>query len=393
MMKKLVVGLLLVVRARSPRLGPVSGCADACADLREICGQCTDRTYAEACRQVVNEGNDDVCTGQAADFAQFCQAVTAERRRRRRLRPRHGAVRRLLRGSGQQRQPLRHLQRRLRPGHGHLLRGGHLRGDLPVGFVPAPTTPASIPQRPQTVAAAATRRPAAPARCAARGVRDGMRPEHAHGVRRRLRRFSPRRAPLRAVRQRLRAGDVCSAGAAPAAAARAHRLRRHLREHRERPQPLRRLRQRLPACYRSRRHALRSGQLHHGLHGSNVVCGGGCVDVQSDTTNCGTCENVCAPGRCASAATAGYMWSIVTRILPTTVPVSIISTATNKVDCYGTCGEESHRFWPVHRPPPAKPIVTIAAVDPNPVRARRISGSSESPEAARPQRLSRSTTP
>jgi hypothetical protein len=48
------------------------GCAKPCNDLASQCGLCGDADYAAACREVVDEANDDVCQAQLGTFQSFC---------------------------------------------------------------------------------------------------------------------------------------------------------------------------------------------------------------------------------------------------------------------------------------------------------------------------------
>ena len=72
-MKKL--SLFVLVSAVISLLGiafTAPGCARPCNDLSRQCGLCGDADYAAACREVVNNGNEDVCQEQLGTFVVFC---------------------------------------------------------------------------------------------------------------------------------------------------------------------------------------------------------------------------------------------------------------------------------------------------------------------------------
>jgi Stigma-specific protein, Stig1 len=48
------------------------GCSKPCNDLNEICGRCGDQTYADQCKDIVNEANEDVCSQSVVTFQTFC---------------------------------------------------------------------------------------------------------------------------------------------------------------------------------------------------------------------------------------------------------------------------------------------------------------------------------
>ena len=48
------------------------GCADPCAELHDQCGLCGDADYAAACRETVNKANQDVCQAQLGTYKAYC---------------------------------------------------------------------------------------------------------------------------------------------------------------------------------------------------------------------------------------------------------------------------------------------------------------------------------
>ena len=48
------------------------GCSKPCNDLNEVCGSCGDATYAQDCKDIVNEGDDEVCSANVGIFQSFC---------------------------------------------------------------------------------------------------------------------------------------------------------------------------------------------------------------------------------------------------------------------------------------------------------------------------------
>jgi hypothetical protein len=64
--------IVLLCGLALPLLFAVGGCGDACEDLEDVCNDCTDETYRNACQRDADDNVQSLCKNRLAFYRQQC---------------------------------------------------------------------------------------------------------------------------------------------------------------------------------------------------------------------------------------------------------------------------------------------------------------------------------